>query len=166
MKMMSEFARQAAKKSARISGLDIERFPKKDTGAPIPVNGVFWSISHKKDKVAGIAARHPVGIDIEKIKPVNRGLFDRVVSRQEAALFGPTEKEIIFFKVFTAKEAVLKLNGCGIGKLSKVRISGVEDAHNLAARFLDQKYWVENFYDDGYLASVTKNGHDIRWTLG
>ena len=75
------------------------------------------------------------------------------------------DKMLVFFRVFTAKEAVLKNAGIGFKGLSKVKIHTVVDNYHLIVHYLDQKYQVENFYFDGYIASVTKDNVGIEWNF-
>ncbi len=144
----------------------IDRFEKDDKGVPLPFCDVFWSISHKPQVVAGVAAKERIGIDIEKIRSVSDRLFERIVQPEEMVLFDADDKDMIFFRIFTAKEAVLKQSGEGIRGLSKIRIVDVSDETNLVVKYANQKYFVENFYGDGYLASVTKKSCNIQWIVG
>lgn len=163
---LSRYARQSALASACKSNLPAPEFLKDPKGVPVPGKGVFWSVSHKEGMVGGIVHTAPVGIDIERFRPVSRHLFDRIVSNDEAQLFGDVSEEEIFFRVFTAKEAALKKNGKGIESLSKVSISQVADPKNLTAVFQGENIGIEHFGVDGYLAAVTKDQCETIWTLG
>jgi 4'-phosphopantetheinyl transferase len=85
------------------------------------------------------------------------------VDPTESFHFQAQDRMHIFFRVFTAKEAVLKKTGVGMRGLSKAKIHGVLDDKSLLVRYLDKKYPVEHFYFDGYLASVTKDNLEIEW---
>lgn len=160
---LSRLARDSAMASASRSHLEVREFAKDEKGVPIPSGGVFWSVSHKENRVAGVVAKSPVGIDIEKIKPVSDRLIKRVVKPKESSLFRHTDPYAVFFKVFTAKEAVLKHTGIGLKGLSSIEVVGAPDENNLILMCSEQKYWVENYWFDGYLAAVTKNNTDINW---
>lgn len=163
---LSQFARESARASAIKSNLSVDSFEKDTLGVPIPSNGIFWSVSHKLDFVAGVVSTIRIGIDIEQVKDVSDTLFKRIVDPEERALFGSRDKGDIFFRAFTAKEAVVKNTTDGIKGLSKVKVKTIVDDKNLIVQCLDQKYVVENFYVDGYLASVTKDHFDVQWTIG
>jgi len=160
---LSRLARECVAASALKSNLAVGAFETDESGAPLPSNGVFWSLSHKPEYVAGVASAKEVGIDLERLKPVSHALFRRIVDETEALCFPGRDRTHIFFRVFTAKEAVLKKTGVGMRGLSKVKIQEVWDDRNLLVRYLDKKYQIEHFYFDGYLASVTKENLDIEW---
>ncbi len=162
---LSRYARQSAMSSAVESNLSISNFRKDEKGVPKPVGGVFWSISHKEEMVAGVVSTGCVGIDIEKIKTVSNGLFGRVLDQDEVKVLGNFDSEMAFFRAFTAKEAVLKKTGIGIRGLSKTKIIDVLDEATLVVGYSGKKYRVENFYFDGYLAAVTKNKFNIKWII-
>ncbi|MCP3876238.1 MAG: 4'-phosphopantetheinyl transferase superfamily protein [Desulfobacteraceae bacterium] len=162
---LSQFARESAKKSSLNSKFKIKLFEKDGLGVPKPSNGICWSISHKSDFVAGVVSKEKIGIDIEQIKDISDRLFDRIVDSDERAHFGNQDKNIIFFRAFTAKEAVLKKTSDGIKGLPKAKIDTVIDSERLILKYLESKYLVENFYFDGYLASVTKDHFDVQWVL-
>lgn len=160
---LSRLARECVAASALKSNLAVKIFETDESGVPLPSNSVFWSLSHKPDYVAGVASTKGVGIDIEMLKPVSEALFRKIVDETEALFFPDQDRMFVFFRVFTAKEAVLKKTGVGMRGLSKAKIHEVWDDRNLLIRYLDKKYPVEHFYFDGYLASVTKENLDIEW---
>ena len=162
---LSLFARESAKASSVKSKLFTDMFEKDASGVPLPSNNIFWSISHKPDFVAGVVSTKKIGIDIEQIKDVSDAVFKRVVDAKERACFIGQDKTIVFFRAFTAKEAVLKKTGHGIKGLSKAKIKMVVDDKNLVVQYLDKNYLVENFYFDGYLASITKDEVGVQWTI-
>ncbi len=73
---------------------------------------LFVSISHSLGKVACAVSREPIGIDIEKIRPVSQKLIEYVCtqSEREYVLQNTPPDEIYnrFFEVWTAKEACFK----------------------------------------------------------
>ena len=165
---LSRFARKSAKTSSLKSKLEIEMFKKDNSGVPEPSNGIYWSVTHKLDFVAGIVSKKNIGIDIEFIrnaKDVSDNLFKRIISPDEQLIFKNHHQNIAFFRAFTAKEAVLKKTTDGIKGLSKTKIKTIIDDNNLIVEYLNKKYLVENFYFDNYLAAVTKDGFNIKWTL-
>jgi 4'-phosphopantetheinyl transferase len=152
--------------SAERSNLSIDFFEKDGSGIPLPSRGIYWSVSHKPGFVAGVVSDKRVGIDLEEIKDVSHALFRRILDSDEQSLFQGQDPGIVFFRAFTAKEAVLKITNIGIRGLSKTRITSVVDDTNMQVQYSGQNYWIENFYFDGALASVTKDHCDVQWNLG
>ena len=163
---LSLFARKSAKASSLQSKLYVEVFEKDALGVPLASNGICWSVSHKPDFVAGVVSTEKIGIDLEQIKDISNALFERIVEPEEGLHFRNQDKNIIFFRAFTAKEAVLKKVTDGIQGLPKAKVIMVIDDETLIVQYLGKKYLVENFYFDGYLASITKDHFDVQWTLG
>ncbi|WP_457552873.1 4'-phosphopantetheinyl transferase family protein [Desulfobacula sp.] len=162
---LSLLARECANVSGLKSKLYVDMFEKDAFGVPLASNSIHWSISHKPDFVAGVVSTQKIGIDLEQIKNVSDALFERIVGSKEGAHFKNQSKDTIFFRVFTAKEAVLKKTTDGIKGLSKVKVKTVVDDKNLIVQYIDQKYLIENFYFEDYLASVTKDNVDVQWTI-
>lgn len=162
---LSRRARKALGLSADKSGLgSIEPF-KDENGRPLPSGGIHWSLTHKPEYVAGVVARHPVGIDIEKIiRRKTEALFDKVALEEEWNLVGGRSWEG-FHRYWTAKEAVLKAEGTGLIGLSDCRVIGIPDAFNLVIRMKNRRVTVEHHYFDSHIASIVKAEGNVRWTL-
>ena len=165
---LSDCARRALRLSAEKSGhLLPEALPKNEKGAPVPVNGIYWSLTHKEAFAAGVAAPFPVGLDVEKIEdkdPASR-MFARIVSPAEQALFSrpPTE---IFFRCWTAKEAALKAAGTGLGGLSQCRITEVLNDTRLTAATPGRAWQIRQyFFADHLTALAAEQAYDCHWNL-
>lgn len=162
---LSRHARQALLISAAESHLKIGAALKDRDGRPQPVNGVYWSLTHKPAYVGGIVARTLVGIDIESVvQRKTESLFDKVADSDEWALIGPRSWEG-FHRYWTAKEAVLKADGTGLEGLSRCRVVAIPDANSLIVQIKRRRMTVEQFYFDGHIASVAKTAGTVRWTL-
>jgi 4'-phosphopantetheinyl transferase len=164
VKALGGLARESVFLSARRAGLSMEQFLKGDRGQPLPLCGVHWSLTHKPFYVAGVVSLCPVGIDIECIKPVSAGLFARICRQEEAALFHGVSRETIFFRCFTAKEAVLKRHGVGLAALGAVRVRQIPDSGHLDVSYEDTLTRVEQFEVDGHMLSITGDRADVIWT--
>jgi 4'-phosphopantetheinyl transferase len=151
--------------SAVKSNLSIDVFEKDGSGIPLPSRGMYWSVSHKPNFVAGVVSEKPVGIDLEQIKEVSHALFERILDPEEQSHFQGQDPGIVFFRAFTAKEAVLKITGIGIRGLSNARIKSVADDTNLQVQYSGQSYWVESYCFDGTLTSLAKGHCDVQWSL-
>ncbi len=80
---LSRSAREALKLSAEKSRVRLGELLKDERGAPCPVWGNYWSLSHKPKYVAAVVSEDKVGIDIEEMKPRAESLFSRVASDEE-----------------------------------------------------------------------------------
>lgn len=76
---------------------------------------IHFNLSHCKTAVACTIAPYPVGIDIESIRPVKEPVVRYAMNEEEAEriLSSPTP-DLEFSRLWTRKEALLKLTGRGI----------------------------------------------------
>ena len=108
------------------------RLHRAESGRPyLSGTDLFVSIAHSGDKVACAVSENPVGIDIERIRPIKRQLVDYVCVEEEARyVLGQSRETLLqdgdtlqrFFEVWTAKEAYFKKLGTGITDLKSVNI--------------------------------------------
>jgi len=164
MRFLRQYARQAVISSAQKNGIDLTVLESDRNGAPVSSNGVYWSLSHKPGYVAGVISDNQIGIDIEPIRPVSRGVFDRVIDNDERHL-ADRLSDALFFRYWTAKEAVLKAAGVGLKGLSKCKIQRIIDATTLIIFFQQMHWTVEHAYLDNHVASVVRRGKDIQWII-
>ncbi len=156
-------ARDALALSARYSALQLGPLEKDAHGAPLPSNGIHWSLTHKEDYVAAVTSSHPIGIDIEKIKPVNSALHQRIACEQEWAL-APAVTLALFFRYWTAKEAVLKAVGKGFAGLSNCRIRAIADDSHLIVTYADSKWTVvQDWGTKDHIVAIAANHVEIEW---
>lgn len=106
------------------------------TGQPVLSKGeLFISLSHSENAVVCAIAETPVGIDIEKIQPMDLAISRHICTPEEAEyLFGhtPTAADLQrcedprilqrFFEIWTGKEAWFKQQGTGITDLRSINI--------------------------------------------
>lgn len=160
---LSEYARKAIQISAEYKGVEIHFLPKDRNGVPIPFQDNFWSVTHKPLFVGGIVAPEKTGIDIETLKPISEGLFEKTAFDSEWNLSEEPRSHTLFFRFWTAKEAVLKATGVGISGLLKCRIIEITDPLHLVLNFQNRWWSVEHYYFDGHIASVIQNEFTVRW---
>lgn len=151
---LSILARKAALKSAELSGIyDSISFMKNNDGMPLSQNGIWWGVSHKPEIVAGAVSLSPVGLDVEIIRPVSERLMERISDESERTLF-KDEPVISFFKIWTSKEAVLKLLGKGLSGVSECRIHDVIANDHISVRYKEMIFPVTCFVSGTYIISV------------
>lgn len=160
---LSRLARTCVTASARCAGLVLEKMEKDLKGVPRPCGGVYWTLSHKPELVAGLAASHPVGIDVEVVKPVSAALFRRILDADEAIRFGRAPREVMFFKAFTAKEAVLKRHGLGIHHIGSVRVVSVPAPERLMLQLGDRRHAVALHVAGKRIMAVTGGDVPVHW---
>ena len=109
-----------------------------DNGRPFLKNSsLFVSMSHSEEKAVCAVSEKEIGIDIERIKPINSALIDRVCTRNEMRYVMPQigekaatiENRAVlerFYEVWTAKEAYFKKMGTGITDLKSVDVTSLE----------------------------------------
>jgi len=162
---LSWHARQALQVSAQKSDLILGSLPKDPEGIPLPVNGNYWSLTHKPEYVGAVAARYPIGFDIEKIRHISSPLFRKTADDCEWALGKEEDTQRLFFRYWTSKEAILKASGTGISDLLKCRIIELVDDTHLIAAYNGKQWPIEHFYFNQHVASVLNITDHIQWTL-
>jgi len=154
---LSARAREALAISAQATGIVLGALEKNEAGAPLPSNGYCWSLAHKSDYVAAVAADVPIGIDIEKPREVIPALYRRIAAEEEWQL-GSEDRESMFFRYWTAKEAVLKVAGTGIRELAFCRIAAVVNEQQIRLDFKGEPFNVRHFFHDAHVIAVVDVG--------
>ncbi len=76
---------------------------------------IHFSISHCKEAVGCFVSNRPCGLDIERIRTAKPDLVRHTMSPEEAeSIFSNPFPDVAFTRIWTQKEAVLKLKGTGI----------------------------------------------------
>jgi 4'-phosphopantetheinyl transferase len=165
VRFLSGHAREALRRSAERLQIELGPLEKDSRGAPLPCRGHYWSVTHKPEYVGGVLAPSPVGLDLEKIRPCSEALFRKTASEEEWALAGRSDRDQLFFRYWTAKEAVLKTAGEGIKDLSRCRIRKVLGDAHLLVDYGRITWPVEQIFFDGHVASVASQGVRLEWIL-
>ena len=100
----------------------------------------YFSISHCKTGIAVAVADEPVGIDIESIRRADEELMERVLSNGERlAVSGERDRDRAFTKLWTQKEAVVKMLGTGIESFEQLQniLSGSRDHETTRSRKIE-----------------------------
>ena len=84
-------------------------------GAPSIKNGPYFSISHCKSGIAVAVSNQPIGIDIEAVRPLKVDLVKKTMNPlEQEIIFSDTQPDWAFTRLWTRKEAFLKMKGTGI----------------------------------------------------
>jgi 4'-phosphopantetheinyl transferase len=165
LRAISSLARTALAWSAAYSGVRLGALQKGPRSEPLPSNGWHWSLSHTVDYVAAVTAGQPVGIDIERIRPFTEELKQRVAGSQEWAL-GPELSQTLFCRFWTAKEAVLKAAGAGLGGLAQCSITGLSGDGQVRLSYGSGTWSVSHFQGAGqHLAAISVDAGKVQWHL-
>ncbi len=109
-------------------------------GKPISKD-CFFNISHSKGCVVFIKDDVPIGVDIEKIRPVEDDLIEYISSKEEKEYI---KDEKSFYEVWTNKESLTKCIGTGIKEKIKdipsIPINNVKSYKNNKYRSKTIKY--------------------------
>ena len=90
-------------------------FEYNEYGRPFIAGGPCFSISHCREAVAVAVSDTPVGVDVESVRRFDEALVRRTMNEEEQQrIFAAEEPARAFIRLWTQKEAVLKLRGTGI----------------------------------------------------
>lgn len=79
------------------------------------IEGVDFSISHCKNAIAVVLSDRPVGVDVESFRHAEEPLLKRTMNPEEQAeVRNAADPAEAFTRLWTRKEAVLKLRGTGL----------------------------------------------------
>ena len=117
-----------------------------ENGKPICENlNIHFSIAHSKELAVCAVHDFPVGIDVEFICPLDLRVTRFACTEGDLEFLNTastqTEKELLFFKLWTAKEAFIKFHGKVLADLKTVEYRDIKDNCD--------------FYEyDGYVVSI------------
>ena len=98
----------------------LQRGRPEGAATPPPVGGGWegaphFNLSHCREAVACVLSNQPVGIDIESIRPIKESLVRYTMNDAEQELiFSALNPDVAFTRLWTRKEAVMKLSGHGL----------------------------------------------------
>ena len=93
-------------------------------GKPYLEGGPFFSISHCKEGIAVAIDDQPIGIDIEAIRNVDQDLILRTMNEEEQRQIHSNRD---FTRLWTQKEAILKMEGTGITSFEQLQGLSIPD---------------------------------------
>ena len=86
--------------------------------------GIHFNVSHSKGHVVLVKATCPVGIDIEAIRHVDQDLILRTMNEEEKKQI---QSDRDFTRLWTQKEAILKMEGTGITSFEQLQGLSIPD---------------------------------------
>lgn len=158
-------ARSACRECARLFSLRVRALPQDDDGAPLPIKGWHWSLSHTSAWVGGVVFPFPVGLDLERVQNRRQELVRATASHEEFELLGGFRWEH-FTRLWSAKEAVLKKARVGLSELSQCRLVAVPGPRALVIFHRDRNHHVHQSFANGHFVSICAENSDcaqIEW---
>lgn len=102
---------------AELTGMTDMTFGYGKYGKPFLIGypDIHFSISHCRKAIAVAAGDVPVGVDVESLRRVDEALIEKTMNNSEQAMIhADSDPDMEFVRLWTRKEAVLKLRGTGI----------------------------------------------------
>ncbi|MCL6584759.1 MAG: 4'-phosphopantetheinyl transferase superfamily protein [bacterium] len=164
--LLRKTARQALALSAQRSGVTLlEPLAKDERGAPLPANGIYWSLSHKPRCVAAVVSEERVGIDVEEFLPRGQKYLFRYLATDEEWKLVSEPDWILFFRYWTAKEAATKATGAGLRDFMVCKVIDIPDEKHLVLNY-DHKIWnIEHYWYQNHIISIVANQRSVVWTI-
>ena len=118
-------------------------------GAPYLQGGPCFSISHCKQGIAVAVSDLPIGIDIEGLRRVDEALVRKTMNLEEQSQIAMSQNpEVEFIRLWTRKEAYVKMLGTGI----------ISDMHGILSDVSSVQWHEIADLDRGYICTIcTKN---------
>ncbi|WAA10278.1 4'-phosphopantetheinyl transferase family protein [Fervidibacillus albus] len=145
-------------------------------GKPFLANdrNVHFNVSHSGEWIVAAFSDEPVGIDIEKIEPIEEVVVQNVLRDEEFNRFqivSPESREQFFYHLWTVKESFIKLIGKGLSfpiekcsideSRSTIRIEPNFKTSNRDAMYFYKQY----FIDPDYQLSVCSRKKEFSSTI-
>lgn len=131
---------------------DLPIFEYKKSGKPYLKDypNIYFNISHCRYCVACAIANKEVGLDVQDIRHVSNSLIKRVCNETEQiAIFNSKDKNAEFASIWSVKESVGKLQGCGIAtNLKKLTFNNNLTKYNIQTQKRDNYFITVAYYRD------------------
>ncbi len=134
-------------------------------GQPLAEGGWHRTRSHARACAAAACAPFALGVDVEEVLPRRDELVPRMCSRDELDLLGGFSWDHAF-RIWTAKEAVLKKAGVGLLELSACRLTAVDGERHAWIHHRGRDHKVEQLSRYGHWVALSHDGPqetEVRW---
>lgn len=121
-KQLHSYAHKMLREALKLRNVNYTEYTpiiKNDMGKPSLAErpDIHYNLSHAEGIAACMISDYECGIDCEKVRDFRPNVIKRVFSENEKKMFEDTpdsEKALLFFKLWTLKEAYVKAIGIGI----------------------------------------------------
>lgn len=104
----------------------------REFGKPYIVGGPEISLTHAGDYAAAAVADRPIGIDVERTRPITEALARRICTPMEwETVWKPCRTDETFRNLFSAKESLVKLSGTGLMDIAKADTAATDAVRQL-----------------------------------
>lgn len=130
-----------------------------ENGKPLSKDKYF-NISHSHGLVTLVIDDVPIGIDIERIRSVDKDLIDYISNNEEKEYI---HDEVSFYEIWTSKEALVKAEGKGIKQkprlipglpLNNIRKYGDNNYYSKTLKYLDSVITVTRKKDEDFSLDI------------
>lgn len=130
-------------------------------GKPFLKNGPFFSISHSRRYAVLSVSNEQIGIDIEMNRDIDEGIINRCFTEDEG-IFARMSTEN-YLRIWTAKEAVLKLLGTGFSFSPKnFSVLPFDEEHEING--INMRFFVSTLGDAPLTAAYCGNNNEFEIT--
>lgn len=119
-----QLLKQALREEYGITGNPIFEYNEHGKPAIVGHPDIFFNLSHCKEAVVCAVSNQPVGVDVESLREFKESLVNYTMNEDEIReIKSSTNPAATFIRLWTMKEATLKLIGTGISNDLKTIIS-------------------------------------------
>ncbi len=102
---------------------------------------IHFSLSHCREAAGCLLSTQPCGMDVERIRSYDPSLIRYTMNEEEAdRILSSSRPEVMFIRLWTQKEAVLKLRGTGITDNIKEVLNDLHDIRLHTTEHLDEGF--------------------------
>jgi len=131
---------------------DLEKIEFQKNGKPV-LSGIHFNISHSDHQIiCGFSKDGPLGVDLEKINPIDFDDFASMFSAQEwTAIRGANDPIRTFYWFWTRKESIIKSLGRSLHYLHQIELDVSSDHFVVDGK----KHFLRNVdIEEGFVATV------------
>ena len=131
---------------------DLEKIEFQKNGKPV-LSGIHFNISHSDHQViCGFSKEGLIGVDLEKINPVNFENFTSMFSAKEwIAIKGADDPIRTFYWFWTRKESIIKALGLTLSYLHQIELDVSSDNFTVSGK---QLFLQDVIVEEGFLGAV------------